>query len=177
METINGVSFEEYAAASAHLGQGMSEEQVIEILGLDKSVWEETLSQWNVRLGELMAENMEYTTRFGEIFANPKVGRFAETSTPSVDMESLLQIAPDYETYQDILWHQSVASQHGIDPVSVLESYGLDVGRWGSLNMHYMKDGINSLDHSAPDFNERNEYYIALMDSLKAKWEKYYNEK
>lgn len=131
METINGVTFEEYAAACGNLAQGMPEAQVIEILGLEKPVWDETLDRWNDRLGELMTEDMDYATRYGELFANPKAGRFAQVETTAMDAGELLQLVPDYETYQKIFWHQSVAASHGIDPVTVLEGYGIDLGKWG----------------------------------------------
>jgi triacylglycerol lipase len=170
METINGVSFEEYAAACGNLAQGMPEEKVIEILQLEKPVWDETLDQWNNRLGELMTEDMNYATVYGELFAKPVAGRFAGEAVATID--DILPLAPDYDTYQKIFWHQSVAASHGVDPVTVLESYGIDLGKWGTLNMHYINYQNNLLDHTAPDYAEKFQYFTALQD----KWRNHFEE-
>ncbi len=45
---------------------------LLQILGLEKPVWDETLDKWNVRLGDLMTEDMNYATKYGELFANLK---------------------------------------------------------------------------------------------------------
>ncbi|MFA6083785.1 hypothetical protein [Mucilaginibacter sp.] len=80
-----------------------------------------------------------------------------------------MQLAPDYETYQKIFWHQSVAAEHGVDPVTVLESYCIDLGKWGSLNMHYQN---NLLDHTEPDYAQKYQYFTGLQD----KWRNHFQE-
>lgn len=176
METINGVSFEEYAAACANMAQGISEDKVLEILGLEKPVWDDTLNQWNDKLGKMMSEDMEVAVKYGEIFANPKVGRFSNAELNVTDINDLLQLVPDYETYQKIFWQQAIASKYGIDPVSVLASNAIDLGQWGSLNMHYMNSGLNSLDNEAPDYMEKYEYFMSLMKYWENYWEDFYKD-
>jgi|APAra7269096714_1048519.scaffolds.fasta_scaffold43312_2 triacylglycerol lipase len=173
MEKINGVSFEEYAAACGNLAQGMPEETLLQILGLEKPVWDETLDKWNVRLGDLMTEDMNYATKYGELFANPKAGRFAGNTTAAT-AEELLHLAPDFETYQKIFWHQSVAAEHGVDPVSVLESYGIDIGKWGVLNMHYISYQNSLLDHTKPDYAEKFAHFTQLQDKWRNHFEDHY---
>lgn len=174
MESINGITFEDWAAACGNLAQGMSEEQILQTLGMEKPVWDDTNTKWADKLGDLMAENMNIATRYGEIFANPKVGKFAYVETQAVAIEELLKIVPDHNTYQKIFWHQSIASQHGVDPGAIIESYGLDIGKWGSLNMHYMNDGINSLDRHDPDFNEKFNEVRGIMDKWRTYWTEHY---
>jgi hypothetical protein len=175
MEKINGVSFEEYAAACGNLAQGMPEEDLLRILGLEKPVWDETLDKWNVRLGELMTEDMNYATKYGELFANPKAGRFAgESAAASTD--ELLHLAPDFETYQKIFWHQAVAAEHGVDPVTVLNSYGIDIGKWGALNMHYMGHQNSLLDHTKPDYAEKFRHFQQLQDKWRTHFEDHYKD-
>lgn len=173
MEKINGVSFEEYAAACGNLAQGMPETTILEILELEKPVWDETNEKWGTRLGELMTEDMNYATKYGELFANPKAGRFAGKAT-AASGEELLHLAPDYETYQQIFWHQSVAAGHGVDPISVLEAYGINIGQWGALNMHYMNYQNDLLDHTKPDYAEKFQYFSALQDKWRNHFEAYY---
>ncbi|MDH6308656.1 triacylglycerol lipase [Dysgonomonas sp. PFB1-18] len=176
METINGVNFEDYAAACANLAQGMSEERVMEILELEKPVWDDTMNRWNERLGQLMTEDMDVATKYGEIFANPKVGRFKDVVSNTVGIQELLPIVPDYETYQKIFWQQSTAAQYGVDPVSVLESYGIDIGKWGVLNMHYMGQGINSIADDDPHYNDKYNYFLSVMNYWENYWEEHYKE-
>lgn len=176
METINGVTFEEYAAACGNMAQGMPESQIIEILEMEKPIWDETLEKWNNRLGDLMTEDMNYATKYGELFANPKAGRFAAAESPAADTGELLNLVPDYDTYQKIFWHQSVAASHGVDPVTVLEGYGIDLGKWGALNMHYMNFQNDLLDHTAPDYAEKFRYFQEMQDGWRRHFEEEYKD-
>ena len=177
MESINGVTFEEYASACGKLAQGEKEDLILEVLGLEKPVWDETLDKWNARFGELLATDMSLGTKYGEVFANPVAGRFAGAAKPSgVSLSDLLVQVPDYETYQKILWQQSVANKYGIDPVTVLESNGLSLGSWGALNIHYMNSGLNSISLNDPQYNEKHNYYLSLMNHWENYWEEYYSE-
>jgi triacylglycerol lipase len=176
MERINGVSFEEYASACGNLTQGMTEQAIFKILGIEKPVWDDTMNKWNLRFGELMTEDMGVATTYGEIFANPVAGRFGNGNSSATDIKDLLAIVPDYETYQKIFYHQSVAAQFGIDPVTIIESYGLDIGKWGSLNMHYLNYQNDLLDVHHPDYNNRYQYFVDLQNSWQTHFEDQYND-
>lgn len=173
MEKINGISFEDWAAACAHLAQGMPESEVIATLGIETPVWQDTNDQWTNKLGDLMAQDMNVATQYGEIFANPKVGKFAGSSAAQSGKE-ILEIVPDWETYQKIHIQVSEASNHGIDPVTVLEENGLDLGKWGAVGMEYMNKGVNSIDHNAPDANEKFQYYSSIMNKWQNHWKEHY---
>lgn len=176
METINGVSFEEYAAASANIAQGMAEETVLEILGLEKPVFDETFEKWGVRLGELMTEDMKYAQIFGDIFANPKVGRFAEASTPVVEIEDLLKIVPNLDEYLDIFHQISVGNKYGVDPQTIIQSRGLDVGKWAQVGMHYGKEINENLNDNNPNYVDFFQYFTNLEKEKEQKWEDYYKD-
>jgi hypothetical protein len=176
MESINGISFEDWGAACGNLAQGMPEEEVIKVLGIEAPVWQDTNEKWAGKLGDLMAEDMNLATTYGEYFANPKVGKFANVETGAVGIEDLLKIVPDYDTYQKIFSHQGKASDVGVDPITVLESYGINIGQWGTLNMHYMNKGINSMSSDDPGYNEHYKYYTALMKKWEDHWEDHYKD-
>lgn len=172
METINGVSFEDWAAACGNMAQGMPETEILKVLNLEKPVWDETMEKWGAKLGEMMVADMNVATTYGQLFANPKAGKFANAANTGVAIDEVLHLAPDYETYQKIFWHQSVGSKYGKDPVTTLEQYGLDLGKWGVINMHYMNYQNNLLDHTKPDYNEKFEYFSGLMKY----WEQHFEE-
>ncbi len=88
MEKINGISFEDWAAASAHIAHGTPFEEVLKILGIEESVWEDTNKKWSEKMADLGAKDMSIMVKYGEIFQNPNVGKFANAnSTPSIDNE------------------------------------------------------------------------------------------
>ncbi|MDR0480766.1 MAG: hypothetical protein LBG66_02650 [Gallionellaceae bacterium] len=170
-ETINGVTFEEWASACGNMAQGMSTEKILEILGLEQPVWADTKTQWGKRLGELGREDMGWMTRYGRVFANPHEGRFASASSPAADTEALLKLVPDRETFGKISAHQSVAHKYGFDPVTILAGYGLDLGKWGAVVMHYMRSGdeVRALLASDPDG-------LAEEMEKNSQWEQHFEE-
>lgn len=175
METINGISFEDWAAASAHISQGMALEEALKVLEIEEAVWVDTNGKWGAKLGELMVQDMNFSKKYSDIFTNPKVGKFAHAKSDILGIDDLMKIVPNLDTYQKIFWHQSLASQHGVDPSSILESYGLDLGKWGTVSGHYSTKGINALDFDAPDYNDQFHYYSDMIDNWKNHWTEYYN--
>jgi len=177
MEEINGVTFEDWAAACAHLAQGTAEDEILKTLGLEMPVWQDTNNQWTNKLGDLMAADMNVATQYAEIFGNPKVGRFATVGGDEIkDSDDILAIVPDWETYQKIFFHMSVGAEHGLDGAVILEEYGLDLGKWGAVGMQYMKKGINAIDHNAPDANEKFQYYSGIIEKWQNHWTEFYKD-
>jgi hypothetical protein len=137
MERINGVTFEDWACACANITAGMSLEEACRILEIDELQWEHTNMLWGKKLGDLMTEDMGAATKFAEIFTNPKAGRFTHVESHVKSLEDVLKLVPDYNTYQKIFWHQSVAFAHGDSANEVIMSYGLDLLKWSQLANHY----------------------------------------
>jgi len=161
-ETINGVTFEDWAAACAHSAQGMSTEEVLNILGLEAPVWEETTAKWAERLGQLGAEDMNITTVYADIFTNPVV----------------TQKVPDYETYQKIFSHVSAASNYGIDLSNLLEKeYGLNLGQWSQVSSHWGKYSQENLGNgSTTAQREFFDYSNRITEKYEAHWDSFYQD-
>lgn len=176
MEQINGISFEDWACACANLANGMPEEAVIQVLGIELPVWQETNELWAGKLGDLMAEDMSLATTYGEYFSNPKQGKFSGSVSQEESLEKLLTIAPDYEGYYKISSHQSHASDVGIDPTTVLQDYGLTLGSWAKLNMHYMnwRNEFSDSASGTPLEKERFDYLSQVHNQWDTHWEAYY---
>ena len=177
MDTINGIDFENWAAACAHLAQGTSEDDVCKTLGIEMPVWQDTNEKWAAKLGDMMAQDMNVATQYGDIFANPKIGKFANSESNIPTIDELLQQVPDTDAYKKIFWQQSIAAQHGIDPVSVLEDNGLNLQTWGQLNMHYIKHNNAYMNSELSDTNpdEYNRRYQETM-AIDNKWQNHWNE-
>lgn len=146
MEKINGISFEDWAASCAQLTMGMSEDEICQTLGIELPVWKETLEKWTERLGDLMAEDPNVSVRYGEIFANPNIGPYAEKGEGSAE-EEWRKIVPDYQAYLKIQREMTKETDEGGDAQTFLEkNYGLSVGHWSQIAMH-MLAYQNSLSH------------------------------
>lgn len=175
MDAISGIDFENWAAACAHQAGGMSEEDICKTLGIELPVWQDTTEKWAAKLGDLMAEDMQVATTYGNIFANPKVGKFAnEISANEVDVTS---IVPDVLTYKKIFWQQSIGAENGIDAVSILEENGLNLQQWGTINMKYIKHNNEYMDASLSETNpeEYNRRYQE-MNAVDKKWQDHWKE-
>ena len=140
---INGVSFEEYVSACAHLAQGFSESQIIDALDIDELVWHDTLNKWNIKFCKLLTSDSKVATLYRQVFSNPRIGRFACSLYKDCEKEQLLLIVPDFDTFRKILWHTMVGQQCGEDHIAILKTYGLDIVKWGILYKHYMGHALS----------------------------------
>ena len=146
MEKINGISFEDWAASCGQLTQGMSEDEVCKTLGIEAPVWQETLQKWTDRLGDMMAEDINVSVRYGEIFANPNIGPYADKGIGNSE-EQWRAIVPDYQTYLKIQREMTKDSDAGGDAQTFLESnYGLNVGQWSQIAMNMLQQQ-NNMSH------------------------------
>ncbi len=173
MEVINGISFENWAAASAHIAQGMDINKVCNILGVELPVWEEANKKWGDELGRIMSEDMEVAMKYGQIFTNPKVGKFAEVDATS-SIEDLLKKVPDYDTYSRIFWHQSIGSDHGIDPATILEEdYEMTLTEWSQASMHWSTIINEKMqNHLSPEYEE----WFQKETEYSEKWQNHFNK-
>lgn len=165
METINGVTFEEWAAASANIANGMSGEEVCRILEIEIPVWEQTNKQWGEKMTSLPMEQM---MKYSEIFANPKVGRFAtEGSTSSA--EEVLKKVPNLDAYMKIQKHIQYAYEVGMD-VDLEKEYGITTQEYGQVNMHFSKWVQENLH------TDNNAEAMAEYNEADEKWDSYWKD-
>lgn len=175
MEAINGVTFEDWGAASGNIAAGMSAEEVCKILDLELPVWQKTNEEWANKLGDLMAADMSVATAYGGFFTNPKVGKFAGGSAAVSSLDSLLVKVPDYDTFQKIFFHQSIAAEHGIDTVSILQEYGFNLQEWSQISGHYSAQyHADMTDHTSPEYEQRFRETSAIMDKWQKHWTAHY---
>lgn len=167
---INGIGFEDWAAAAANIAHGMPEEEVCKILGIEMPVWADTNVQWGEKMADLMASDMEIAMKYGEIFQNPKVGKFANVGD-TTNMEEVLQKVPDWDTFVKITEHQSKAAEVGLDAGEIIDGYGLSLQQWGQVGMHYsnwVKENIQDGNASEED--------LKMFNTANLKWQAYFEE-
>lgn len=167
---INGVTFEDWAAACANIAHGMSDEEICKILSIETPVWEDTHAQWTGQMANLSMEDM---TRYSQIFANPKVGKFANAGN-TASIEDVLTKISGLDGYMKLQKHIQYASEVGID-VDLEKEYNITTQEYGQLNMHFstwVQENLHTDDNAEAmaEYNEADEKW----DSY---WKEFYKDK
>ncbi len=161
---INGVTFRDYACASANIVAGMPVEKVCEVLGLELPVWEDTKNQWNNKMAEMSMDDMKF---YGEVFTNPKQGKFANVEG-AADSENAIEKVPTIKKFAKIFEHMAVAEDFGIDSVKILETeYNMNLMEWSTVGGHYSQLLLKSNDDQ-----EMHETYFMPHHKASKKYKK-----
>lgn len=129
---VNGITFEEWAAGNARLANDQSLEGVLKVLRVDEAQWKQADAAFVQELKRRDPGSVTFM-RYGEVFANPAVGRFASVGEqPKVDGR-----LATYDDYARLQADMSAGVEAGKDPQAILKAYGLNVyqysqesGKW-----------------------------------------------
>jgi hypothetical protein len=119
---VNGITFEEWAAGNARLANNQPMADMLKVLGVDEKTWNATHEAFLEELRKGDPAGYMYQ-RYGEIFADPAVGRF-KTAADTPDIRGKLATFEDYARVQA---HLSVGSRAGDDPEKILREHDLTV--------------------------------------------------
>jgi hypothetical protein len=119
---VNGISFDEWAAGNARLANQQPMADILKVLNVNEARWNQANQAFLDALKH--GDPASYTfTRYGEVFANPAVGRF-KGRNDQPEIEAKLATFDDYASVQADL---SVSSEFGKDPQAVLKAHNLTV--------------------------------------------------
>lgn len=119
---VNRITFEEWAAGNARLSNDQAMADMLKVLGVDEKTWNATNDAFLEELRKGDPAGYMYQ-RYGEIFANPAVGRFkTATDTPAIKGK-----LATFEDYARVQAHLSVGSRAGDDPDKILKEHDLTV--------------------------------------------------
>ncbi len=182
---INGVSFKDYACASANSVAGMSDEKICEVLGLEIPVWEDTKNQWNGKMAEMTMDDMKF---YGEVFTNPKQGKFANVEGGVEGVEVVLEKYPEWSDYIKMEQYMSAASSVGID-IDFDKEFDITLTHFSQLAGHwsayYKEKVIDVKNQTSEEFINDAELteaqkeasrVFSLHDELTEKWKAHYKE-
>lgn len=131
-DPIHGVTFDEWTAVNARLSHGEALPGLIARLGVDEAKWAEVNTRFTAELAKGPPGN-GLIDRYGEIFSDPRVGRFRDDPKP-LEQKAKLATFKDYARVQA---HLSVGVEAGVDPQAVLKEHGLttwefsqEAGNW-----------------------------------------------
>lgn len=166
METINGISFENWAAACGQLTQGMEESKILEILGVELPVWQDTMDKWTAKLAE-----PNLIAKYTEIFSNPNIGPFAQGGSDQGD-SAWLKVVPDHGTFIRLQRDMGKAAENGVDAQTFLQERGLNIGQYSQASMHYMNVQNQMGDQEFHDAYIENSFNLDMQELV----DKYFSE-
>ncbi len=184
----HGVTFRDYACASANLAGGMGLDQVCKVLGVEEPQWAEVQEFWNNNMASMTSEDMAF---YGEVFTNPKQGKFANAEGAAGGVEDVLVKYPEWSDFLKMQMYSSEASEVGLE-IDFDKEFGINVMEFSQLGAHWSAfykekvmdvEGFDSYAYEeeggpaiTPEQAERQRVYD-LHDKLRDKWEAYYKEK
>jgi len=168
---INGVTFRDFACASANAAAGMSQEKICEVFGMELPVWEDTKNQWNSKMAELSHEDMKF---YGEVFMNPKQGRFAEVEGGVAGPEAVLAKYPTWSDHIKMERHFAIAQEVGVN-IDFQEVYGISLTDFSQLGMHWGGE-VQSAMAEMETNPERMNAVLKEQGELTEKWEAHFKE-
>jgi hypothetical protein len=164
---INGITFKDYACAMANQAGGMSDEKICEVFGMEQPVWEDTKNQWVGKMAEMSHDDMKF---YGEVFMNPKQGKFANVEGGQEGPEKVLEKYPKWSNHIKMQQHFAIADDVGIH-VDFQKEYGISMTEYSQLGMHWggiFRDAMNGGD------NEKMQKLSKKQDKLMKKWKKHF---
>jgi hypothetical protein len=119
---VNGITFEEWAAANARLSNQQPLADVLKVLNVDEAKWNQSNQAF---LDALKAGDpaSHMFARYAEVFADPAVGRFSARS----DTPQIVGKLATFADYADVQADLTVSSEFGKDPQAVLKAHNLTV--------------------------------------------------
>lgn len=138
LQPVHGISLEDYAAATANIANGVSDDDVAKALGVEKPQWEEASLIWIKR----MEQDTGFTIAglYGQYFAtagsHPK---FATVfSSFETNEENLARLQQDELYYHELLGAMRAAHEYGIDSSQWLrDKHGLSLGAFQSAAVQW----------------------------------------
>lgn len=129
---VHGVTFEEWAAASARLANKSSMDEVLKTLAIDDKAFENV----NRTFGKALKDDKDFKliSLYGQAFSNPNAGRFG-TDAPKVEYKRKLV---SFDDYARLFGHMEAAGKAGVDPQAVLAEHGLTVFEYSQDSAYWM---------------------------------------
>ncbi|MDR2146567.1 MAG: hypothetical protein LBE91_08945, partial [Tannerella sp.] len=123
---VHGISLYDYSVASAKMANGISIDDIIKALGVERAVWDEAATLWVSRMQE--DSTFEVINLFGKYFGNPgghpKLGNLvaggADASNPYLE-----KLTNDRYFYEELCGARQAAYEYGMDGAQwIQDNYG-----------------------------------------------------
>lgn len=135
LEPIHGISLYDYAAGSAKMANGISQDDIIKALGVEKAVYEEASTLWVARMQQ--DSSFEVVTVFGQYFGeaenHPKLKNLKPSSNGEANV-NLEKLKTDRHFYEELCGARIAAYEYGYDGAQwILDNFGIALGDFQSV--------------------------------------------
>ena len=177
----HGVTFKDYACANANLAGGMQLGDICKVLGIEEPLWAEVQEFWNNNMASMSMDDMAF---YGEVFTNPKQGKFANVEGGVGGVEEVLEKYPEWSDCIKMEKYMEHASNVGID-IDFDKEFGISLtqytqlaGHWSAYYREKMDVDTNyDIDEGPNDAQRESSRVFNLHTELTEKWDAYYKEK
>lgn len=186
----HGITFKDYACASANLANGMPIEQVCKVLSIEEPLWAE-VQEYMINNMSQLEPGGEEIMFFSTVFTNPKQGKFANVEGAAGGVEDVLAKYPEWSDYLKMRAYSQIASEVGVE-IDFNKEFGVSVTEFAQLGGHwsaYYKEKVLDVENFdsyafeekggpaiTPEQEERYRVFH-LQTALMEKWEAFYKEK
>ncbi|MEZ2443628.1 DUF6620 family protein [Chitinophaga sp. RCC_12] len=168
LEPIHGITLEDYGAACARLGSGLSEDDVAKALGVELPVWQEANLLWPERMKQ--DATFHIVTLFGQYFGqadqHPKFSSVKAAPSPQ-GAGNIEKIKQDKDFYQELEVARQVAYDYGLDGAQwIVDNYGIPIGDF-QIAASLWNDQIHrDIQADYAGYNQRQAAYQAKYQQL-----------
>ena len=170
LQPVHGITIYDYAAGAAKLGAGCTEEQVCQVLGVERPLWDEAQTTWNNRMRDDSTFNVMnvYSKYFGMAKDHEKLGVLQPANAPATDVpsdaasETLQRLENDKHYFFEIQGAMQAAYDNGIDGAQwLIDNLGLTVAQVNSAgtkwmsNMNIMAEMIDHQEKMKNEYSQR----------------------
>ncbi|SEW44806.1 DUF6620 family protein [Chitinophaga arvensicola] len=166
---IHGITLEDYSAACARMGSGLSEEEVAKALGVELPVWQEANLLWPERMKQ--DATFHIVTLFGQYFGqadqHPKFS-VVKAAPPSAEGNANTEkIKADKDYYQELEVARQVAYDYGVDGAQwILDKYGITIGDFQIAASRWNDQIHRDIQADYAGYNARQAAYKAKYQQL-----------
>ncbi|WP_143305109.1 DUF6620 family protein [Chitinophaga vietnamensis] len=164
LEPIHGITLEDYSAACAKLGSGMSEDAVAKALGVELPVWQEANLLWPERMKQ--DSSFQIVTLFGQYFGqadqHPKFSGVQAAPLAGANTANIEKIKSDRSFYEELEVARQVAYEYGHDGAQwIVDKYGIPLGDFQVAASIWNDQIQQELQRDAPGYMQRQDAYRA----------------
>lgn len=168
LEPIHGITLEDYSAACAKIGSGLSEEDVAKALGVELPVWQEANLLWPERMKQ--DATFHIVTLFGQYFGqadqHPKFSNL-KANVSAEGAANTEKIKTDKDFYQELEVARQVAYDYGLDGAQwIADKYGITLGDFQVAASIWNQQIHQDIQADYQGYNDRQAAYNAKYKQL-----------
>jgi hypothetical protein len=165
---IHGITLEDYSAACAKLGSGLSEADIAKALGVELPVWQEANLLWPERMKQ--DSTYHIVTLFGQYFGaadqHPKFSSLKPVASAG-GSDNIEKIKTDKDFYQELEVARQVAYEYGFDGAQwILDKYGISIGDFQIAASLWSDQILKDAQADSGGYNQSQDAYRAKYQQL-----------